>query len=95
MSFAMTSGQRITARDRAALRRARRTRERASLSNEEIDRRIEAAILEAAIARGTVSEADLVRANIPRAAITQARFIRCFDSARARDPAVGRVEGTV
>ena len=95
MSFTMTSGQRIAARDRAALRRTRRARERASLSSEEIDRRIEAAILEAAIARGTVSEADLVRANIPRAAITQARFTRCFDSARARDSAVGWVEGAV
>jgi hypothetical protein len=95
MSAAMTRGQRIAARDRAWLRRTRSARERSSLSPEEIDRRIENAILEAAISRGTVSEADLVRANIPRAAITEARFTRCFDSARARDPAIGRVEGAV
>jgi hypothetical protein len=94
VSFAMTRGQRIAARDRAILRRARQARERSHLTAQEIDRRIENAILEAAIARGTVSEADLVRANIPRAAITEARFIRCFDSARARDPAIARVECT-
>ena len=48
MSFAMTRGQRITARDRTALRRARQARERTLLAPEEIDRRIENAILEAA-----------------------------------------------
>jgi hypothetical protein len=95
MTFEMTRGQRITAHDRAALRRARHARERSRLTPEEIDRRIENAILEAAISRGAVSEADLLRANIPRAAITEARFTRCFDSARARDPAIGCVEGAV
>jgi hypothetical protein len=87
-----THGQRVAARDRASLRRARRTRERMSLSPQEVDRRIENAIIEAVVARGTVSEADLVRANIPRAAITEARFTRCLDCARLRDPAIARVE---
>ena len=87
-----THGQRVTARDRASLRRARRARERISLSPQEIDSRIESVIIEAVIARGTVSEADLIRANIPRAAITEARFTRCFDGARLRDPAIARVD---
>jgi hypothetical protein len=90
-----TRGQRIAARDRAALRSARRARERVALSSQEIDLRIESAIIEAVIARGTVSEADLVRANIPRAAITEARFTRCFDCARLRDPAIARVDAPV
>lgn len=90
-----TYGQRVTARDRAALRRARRAHERLSLSAQEIDSRIESAIIEAVIARGTVSEADLVRANIPRTAITEARFTRCFDCARLRDPAIARVDAPV
>ena len=80
------------ARDRFALRRAHRSGERAALTARDIDWRIENAIIEAAIARGSVSEADLVRANIPREAITEARFTRCFDAARERDPAIARVE---
>jgi hypothetical protein len=91
----ISQGQRSAARDRAALRRAHRARECAALPAGEIDARIERAILEAAIARGTVTEADLLRANVPRAAITEARFTRCFDLARARDPAIARVEGAV
>lgn len=70
----------------------RRERDRASLSPGEVDLRIESAIIEAVIARGTVTEADLFRANIPREAINQARFTRCFDAARLRDPAIGRAE---
>jgi hypothetical protein len=88
----LTYGQRIAARDRAALRRARRNRDKDILSSGEIDLRIESAIIEAVIARGTVTEADLFRANVPRAAITEGRFTRCFDAARQRDPAIGRVE---
>ena len=91
----ISQGQRSAARDRAALRRAHRAHERAALSAQEIDARIERAILEAAIGRGAVTEADLLRANVPRAAITEARFIRCFDLARARDPAIARVECAV
>jgi hypothetical protein len=91
----ISQGQRGAARDRAALRRAHRARERCALSADEIDTRIEHAILEAAIARGAVTEADLLRANVPRAAITETRFTRCFDLARARDPAIARVEDAV
>lgn len=81
--------RRILARDRAYLRKAERRR---TLAAEDLDERIERAIIEAAIARGTVTEDDLVRANIPREAITEARFTRCFDHAREIDPAIGRVE---
>jgi hypothetical protein len=81
--------RRLLARDRAYLRKAQRNR---ALAAEEIDERIRRAIIEAAIARGTVTEDDLIRANIPREAITAARFTRCFDQARERDPAIGRVE---
>lgn len=84
--------RRLLARDRAYLRKAQRRR---ALAAEEIDERIERAIIEAAIARGAVTEDDLVRANIPREAITVARFTRCFDHARERDPAIGRVETAV
>ncbi len=88
VSVRATRGQLVAARDRAALRNARRARERVSLSSQEIDLRIESAIIEAVIARGTVSEADLVRANIPprrhhRSALHT--LLRLRPPARSRD----------
>jgi hypothetical protein len=75
-----------------SMRRDRIKRERESLSPAEIDERITQAIIDSVMARGTVQMSDLLRTNIPKDAVTKARFDRCFEAAREREPAITCVE---
>lgn len=84
--------ERMLARDRASLARFHRERERETMSDEEIDRRMVKAIISAALASGNVTAADFERGNIRAAAVTKARFDRCFARAREIEPALATVQ---
>lgn len=87
MSVFMTAGEKQNIRDRRALRRTKRVRERETMTPEEIDRRMVATILKTADEGRAVSFDDFSRQNIPRAAI-QARFKICLARAEEKNSRV-------
>jgi hypothetical protein len=87
-----SNAEMICDRDRADLRRIRRHRERESMTDDEIDRRMVKAII-AAAPNGELSARDFQRVNIPTAETTNAaRIKRCFVIALAKDPAVANLK---
>jgi hypothetical protein len=83
-----TASQKAVRTTCAGLRKDSRARERAALTDAEIDTILARAIIEAATDRGAVSEADLARCNVPREALTPLRFRRCLALAREMCPAL-------
>lgn len=78
----------------AAIRRRNFEAERETMTDDELDRRVVAAIRKAIVARGAVTTIDLARENIPMARLTPQRFARLIQQAHDEDPALAAAEAT-